>query len=69
MVEQSWSNPEDWYLTNVIGQLKLINLLISVNSVKKYIHFTTLKFMGIQKNYKENFNFNPSTLCKFKGFI
>lgn len=62
MVEQSWSNPEDWYLTNVIGQLKLINLLISANSVKKYIHFTTPEVYGNTKNIiKENFNFNPST--------
>ncbi len=62
MVEQSWSNPEDWYLTNVIGQLKLINFLISVNSVKKYIHFTTPEVYGnTKKIIKENFNFSPST--------
>lgn len=62
MVEQSWLNPEDWYNTNIIGQVKLINILLQNKSLKKYIHFTTPEVYGnTSKKIKENFNFNPST--------
>ncbi len=62
MVEQSWSTPEDWYTTNIIGQIKLISILKESKSLKKYIHFTTPEVYGsTSKIIKESFNFNPST--------
>jgi len=62
MVDQSWKWPSDWYQTNVISQIKLIEILKKFKFLKKYIHFTTPEVYGsTNKKIKENFNFNPST--------
>ena len=62
MVDQSWKWPTDWYQTNVISQIKLIEILKKYKFLKKYIHFTTPEVYGsTNKKIKEFFNFNPST--------
>ena len=62
MVDQSWKWPTDWYQTNVISQIKLIEILKKYKFLKKYIHFTTPEVYGsTNKKIKECFNFNPST--------
>ena len=62
MVDQSWKWPSDWYQTNVISQIKLIEILKKYKFLKKYIHFTTPEVYGsTNKKIKESFNFNPST--------
>lgn len=62
MVAQSWLSPEDWYNTNIVGQVRLIQVLKECKFIKKYIHVTTPEVYGSTNNkIKENFNFNPST--------
>ncbi len=62
MVAQSWDSPQDWYQTNLLGQVKFHNELRKINSIKKYIQITTPEVYGNTKNWiKENYNFEPST--------
>ncbi len=62
MVAQSWKWPLDWYQTNVISQVELIETIKNYKFIKKYIHFSTPEVYGsTNKKVKENFVFNPST--------
>lgn len=62
MVSESWENPENWYSTNIVSQVKLYKNLSNFKFIKKFIHVTTPEVYGSTgQNLKENFNFNPST--------
>ena len=62
MVAQSWETPQDWYQTNVVGQVKLHDQLRKLKYIKKYVHVTTPEAYGSTDGWiKENFNFAPST--------
>lgn len=62
MVAQSWLTPEDWYQTNVVGQVKLHDRLRRLNYLKKYVHVTTPEVYGSTEGWiKEHFYFAPST--------
>jgi len=62
MVAQSWETPEDWYQTNVVGQVKLHDQLRKLKFLKKYVHVTTPEAYGSTDGWiKESFNFAPST--------
>lgn len=62
MVAQSWITPEHWYQTNVVGQVKLHNVLRNMTFIKKYVHITTPEVYGSTNGWvEENFNFSPST--------
>lgn len=62
MVAQSWTYPEDWFQTNVMSLLKLVNFLKNVDFLDKYLHITTPEVYGSQNSWsKESFNFNPTT--------
>ena len=62
MVAQSWETPQDWYQTNVVGQVKLHDQLRKLSFLKKYVHVTTPEAYGSTEGwFKENFNFAPST--------
>lgn len=62
MVAQSWETPQDWYQTNVVGQVKLHDQLRRLKFIKKYVHVTTPEVYGNTDGWiKENFNFSPST--------
>jgi len=62
MVTQSWKNPEDWYQTNVVAQVKLHDQLRKFDFITKYVHVTTPEVYGSTNGWiTENFNFNPST--------
>ena len=62
MVTQSWKNPEDWYQTNVVAQVKLHDQLRKFDFITKYVHVTTPEVYGNTYGWiTENFNFNPST--------
>jgi UDP-glucose 4-epimerase len=45
MVAESWVNPEDWYLTNVVSNSILIKKL-SNQKIKKYLNFSTPEVYG-----------------------
>lgn len=62
MVAQSWETPQDWYQTNVVGQVKLHDQLRKLKFLNKYIHVSTPEAYGSTDGWiKENFNFSPST--------
>ena len=62
MVAQSWEKPQDWYQTNVVGQVKLHDQLRKLTFIKKYVHVTTPEAYGSTDGWiKESFNFAPST--------
>ena len=62
MVNESWDSPTDWYYTNVIGTVSLLEELKNKKYLKKYIHFSTPEVYGsTSKNIRENSFFNPST--------
>ena len=62
MVAQSWETPQDWYQTNVVGQVKLHDQLRKLKFIKKYVHVTTPEVYGSTDGWiKESFTFAPST--------
>lgn len=62
MVAQSWETPQDWYQTNVVGQVKLHDQLRKLKFIKKYVHVTTPEAYGSTDGWiKESFIFAPST--------
>lgn len=62
MVGQSWSTPEDWYETNVVGISKLTNGMSNIGSLERYVHVTTPEVYGSTANWiSEDAPFNPST--------
>ena len=62
MVSESWDFPLDWYYTNVIGTISLVESLRNKEYLKKYIHFSTPEVYGSTNQYiKEGQKFNPST--------
>lgn len=62
MVEESWFSPEDWYRTNFISQIEMLNEIKNLKSIKKFINFSTPEVYGSNKKViEESFLFNPST--------
>ena len=62
MVAESWENPEQWFETNVLSKLKLINFLKDKKFLKKYIRISTPEVYGSSpKKLKEDSLQNPST--------
>tara|TARA_B100000029_G_scaffold516497_1_gene630271 strand:- start:3866 stop:4843 length:978 start_codon:yes stop_codon:yes gene_type:complete len=62
IVEASWRMPLDWFNTNLISNIKLIEYLKNVNYLKKYIYSSTPEVYGSTKNkIKENFSYFPNT--------
>ena len=62
MVAQSWKNPELWYRTNISNKAKLLNSLLNIKNLKKYIRISTPEVYGSNSNYvNESKSFNPST--------
>lgn len=63
MVAESWQSPTDWYTTNVVGQVALIEVLRSRSYIGKYLHFTTPEVYGSTGGswVKESNVYNPTT--------
>lgn len=61
MVAESWINPEDWYLTNVVSNSILIKELAKLK-IKKYLNFSTPEVYGNTSSLiKERNIFAPTT--------
>jgi len=61
MVAESWINPEDWYLTNVVSNSILIKELSKLK-IKKYLNFSTPEVYGHTPSLKKESNiFAPTT--------
>jgi dTDP-glucose 4,6-dehydratase len=62
MVAQSWSTPEDWFMTNSVGFAKLLSSINKLDSLDKYIHISTPEVYGnCEGSVSENYPFNPTT--------
>lgn len=61
MVNESWKNPLDWYQTNIISQIRLIESLKEFKFLKKYMHITTPEVYGSVNKIKDDWHFKPST--------
>ena len=61
-VRNSWKYPLDWYRTNVLSTIKLIEFLQNKEFLKKYISISTPEVYGSSKNkINENSKYFPST--------
>lgn len=61
-VRNSWSYPLDWYETNIISTIRIIEFLKNKKYLKKYISVSTPEVYGSSnKKISENVNFSPST--------
>jgi len=62
MVAESWLNPDHWYNTNVLANVRLHEQLRKLPFLKKYVHISTPEVYGsCEGNVTENQQFNPST--------
>lgn len=62
MVAESWVNPEQWFQTNVLSQVKFHKKINQLNIIKKFIQISTPEVYGSSNSWKkETFNYNPST--------
>jgi len=62
MVAESWIAPEDWFNTNTLTMIKLINFLKDQSFLKKYVHISTPEVYGSTKrNFKESDIYKPTT--------
>ena len=62
MVAESWQNPDHWYQTNVVANVRLHNQLRQINSLRKYVHVSTPEVYGSCSGLvNESYPFSPST--------
>lgn len=62
MVAESWQHPEQWYQTNIVGKVRLHEVLRSLRGLEKYVRISTPEVYGSADSLlKENWNFNPTT--------
>lgn len=62
MVAESWLNPDQWFQTNVMSNLRLHEGLRKFSFLKKYIHISTPEVYGsCEGTIKESVNYYPST--------
>ena len=61
-VRNSWKWPEQWYQTNCLSVVRLVEHLKNMDCLKKYVSISTPEVYGATvENIKENHNYNPST--------
>ena len=62
MVAESWQQPEDWFQTNTVANVKLHDQLRKCEFLKKYVHVSTPEVYGTCDGLiQENTSYNPST--------
>ena len=62
MVAESWQNPDHWYQTNVVANVRLHDQLRQINSLQKYVHVSTPEVYGSCSGLvDESHPFSPST--------
>lgn len=62
MVGESWQNPADWFMTNVVSTVKLHDVLRKCDFLERYVHVSTPEVYGSCSGFvNEDFQFNPST--------
>ena len=62
MVAESWKNPDQWFMTNVVSTVRFHDRLRHCKFLEKYVHVTTPEVYGSTSgSIDENAPFNPST--------
>lgn len=62
MVAESWNDPAQWYLTNIVSKVKLHQFLKDCDFIKRYIRVSTPEVYGDVKNkMQEDQGIAPST--------
>lgn len=61
MVAQSWNNPSEWFNTNVLSLVALLDKIYKFDFIKKFVQISTPEVYGECNNIKETMNFAPST--------
>jgi dTDP-glucose 4,6-dehydratase len=62
MVAESWLNPEQWYQTNVVANVRLHEGLRKIPNLKRYVHISTPEVYGTcEGTVRESENYRPST--------
>lgn len=62
MVAESWQHPTDYYNTNLVGNVSLLEALRKVECLRKYVHVSTPEVYGNTEGLvDESHPFNPST--------
>lgn len=62
MVAESWQNPDHWYQTNVVANVKLHDQLRQLDFLQKYVHVSTPEVYGSCSGLvDESHPFSPST--------
>ena len=62
MVGESWLNPSDWFMTNVVSTINFHDNLRKCDFLKRYIHISTPEVYGTCSGFvDEKFPFKPST--------
>ena len=61
MVAQSWENPQEWFNTNTLSLVNLLNKIYKFDFIKKFVQASTPEVYGPCNNIKESMNFHPSS--------
>lgn len=62
MVAESWQNPDHWYQTNVVANVRLHERLRRFDFLRRYVHVSTPEVYGsCSGNVVETAPYNPST--------
>jgi len=62
MVAESWLYPDQWYLTNVVANVRLHEALRKTATLQRYVHVSTPEVYGsCSGTVVENENYRPST--------
>lgn len=62
MVAESWSDPAQWYTTNIVAKVRLHEELRKRNWLKRFMRISTPEVYGSQDEpSRESWQFNPST--------
>lgn len=62
MVAESWINPDQWFQTNLLSKIKLLEYLKKDDLIERYIRISTPEVYGShEKKINESTSYNPST--------
>jgi dTDP-glucose 4,6-dehydratase len=62
IVQESWKYPLDWFQTNLLSNVELLDYLKNTDFVDRYVQSSTPEVYGFTKGkIKENFQYSPST--------
>jgi len=61
MVAQSWDNPNQWFNTNTLAIVNLIDKIYKFDFIKKFVQVSTPEVYGPCDNIKETMTFKPSS--------